>query len=332
MSWQPPESKQVNEADLKKQRRFVIVACVLWLCIVAALLITANRLSSQPGADPGRAWWLWPITLFVFCFGLGIVAVLAGIGGGALFVPLVGGLFPFHIDFVRGAAIFAGLSGALAAGPGLLKQNYSSIRLALPLAVVSSCSAILGARIGLRLPTSAIEIALGCAVILVAVVMLASRRSEDPDPGEQDFVSLMLGMTGSYWSKDLECVRHWNASRTPVALLLSVVIGLMVGMFGLGAGWANVPVLNLVMNIPLKVAVGASGLMISMTNTSAAWVYLHRGCVIPLIAVPSMLGLMLGARLGAKKLKNMKSETIKKVVVVVLFISGIRMLLRGFGF
>ena len=321
----------MSEADLKKQKRLVIVACVLWLCTVSALLIAANLLSSPPGADPGRAWWLWPITLFVFCFGLGIVAVLAGIGGGALFVPLVGGLFPFHIDFVRGAAIFAGLAGALAAGPGLLKQNYSSVRLALPLALVSSCSAILGARIGLSLSASTIQIALGCAVILVAVVMLRRRGSEDPELEEQDFLSTMLGMTGSYWSEDLKCVRHWNAKRTPLALLLSAGIGLMVGMFGLGAGWANVPLLSVVMNIPLKVAVGTSGLMISMTNTSAAWVYLHRGCVIPLIAVPSMLGLMLGARLGAKKLKHLKSETIRRIVVVVLFISGIRMLLRGFG-
>ena len=30
----------------------------------------------------------------------------------------------------------------------------------------------------------------------------------------------------------------------------------MAGMFGLGAGWANVPVLNLLMGVPLKVSVG----------------------------------------------------------------------------
>ena len=39
--------------------------------------------------------------------------------------------------------------------------------------------------------------------------------------------------------------------RTPLGLALFAGIGFMAGMFGLGAGWANVPVLNLVMGAPL---------------------------------------------------------------------------------
>ena len=45
-----------------------------------------------------RPWWFWPVVLFVFCFVLGIIAVLAGVGGGVLYVPLVSGFFPFHLD------------------------------------------------------------------------------------------------------------------------------------------------------------------------------------------------------------------------------------------
>ena len=75
-------------------------------------------------------------------------------------------------------------------------------------------------------------------------------------------------------------------------------------MFGLGAGFANVPALNLLMGAPLKVAVGSSGLVISIINSSAAWVYINRGALLPLIAVPSILGIMLGARIGARLLRR----------------------------
>ena len=51
------------------------------------------------------AWWIWPVALFAVTFALGIVAVVAGIGGGVLFVPIVAGFFPFHLDFVRGAGL-----------------------------------------------------------------------------------------------------------------------------------------------------------------------------------------------------------------------------------
>jgi len=89
---------------------------------------------------PGHSWWFWPAVLFFFCFVLGIIAVLAGVGGGVLYVPLVSGFFPFHIDFVRGAGLMVALAGALAAGPGLLRRNLASLRLALPLALsVSIC-------------------------------------------------------------------------------------------------------------------------------------------------------------------------------------------------
>ena len=35
-------------------------------------------------------WWMWPLALFAATFAMGIVAVLAGVGGGVLFVPIVG--------------------------------------------------------------------------------------------------------------------------------------------------------------------------------------------------------------------------------------------------
>ena len=58
--------------------------------------------------------------------------------------------------------------------------------------------------------------------------------------------------------------------------MLFVGIGIVAGMFGLGAGWANVPALNLVMGVPLKVAVGTSSFVIS---PAAAFVYLNKGAL-----------------------------------------------------
>ena len=84
------------------------------------------------------AWWLWPVLLFLVTFLIGIVAVLTGLGGGTLFVPIVGAFFPFHLDFVRGAGLLLALSGALSAGPSLMRNGFASLQLALPLAVVAS--------------------------------------------------------------------------------------------------------------------------------------------------------------------------------------------------
>ena len=65
-----------------------------------------------PDIAAATSWWIWPLALFGVCFVLGIIAVPAGVGGGVLFVPIVSGFFPFHLDFVRGAGL---LVAALAA-------------------------------------------------------------------------------------------------------------------------------------------------------------------------------------------------------------------------
>src|SRR5438874_12297933 len=90
-------------------------------------------------------WWVWPIALFAVSFAIGIVAVLAGVGGGVLFVPIVGSFFPFHLDFVRGAGLLFALAGTLAAGPTLLRNRMASLRLALPLALAGSVASFAGA-------------------------------------------------------------------------------------------------------------------------------------------------------------------------------------------
>ena len=96
---------------------------------------------------------------------------------------------------------------------------------------------------------------------------------------------------------------NWKIHRTWQGLILFVAIGVMAGMFGLGAGWGNVPVLNLLMGAPLKISVATSKFLLSITDTSAAGIYLNKGCVIPMIVVPSLIGIMGGSFVGVRLLR-----------------------------
>lgn len=286
--------------------------------------------ASAAGAPDGP-WWMWPAILLVFCFILGIIAVLAGVGGGVLFVPLVSGFFPFHLDFVRGAGLLVALAGALAAGPGLLKRNMASLRLALPVAVIASACAIVGAMIGLALPTNVVQTCLGGTILFIAFLILFSKNSARPVVTKQDAIGLALGMQGAYFDPSTNETIEWKTHRTLTGLLLFIIIGIMAGMFGLGAGWANVPVLNLLMGAPLKVAVGTSKFLLSITDTSAAWIYLNQGCVIPLMAIPSVIGLMFGSFAGVRLLAKAKPKFIRYMVIGVLLFAGAKSLLKGLG-
>ena len=120
-----------------------------------------------------------------------------------------------------------------------------------------------------------------------------------------------------------------HAHRGDIANLVG--IGVLAGMFGIGAGWANVPALNLLMGAPLKVSAGTSGLVLSLVDSSAAWVYVNKGAVLPMIAVPSVIGMMLGAKIGARLLDVLKGSVIRRMVIGVLLFAGMRALLKGTG-
>jgi uncharacterized protein len=282
-------------------------------------------------AVAGVPWWLWPLALFLTCFVMGIVAVPAGIGGGTLFVPIVGGFFPFHLDFVRGAGLLVALASALAAAPMLLRGGLASLRLALPLALLASASSIGGAVLGLAMPVAVVQTALGVIVLAIVVLMFVSKKSEFPVVSTPDRLSTALALHGVFVDGATRQRIDWQVHRSGAGLLVFLGIGVLAGMFGIGAGWANVPALNLLMGAPLKVSAGTSGLVLSLVDSSAAWVYVNKGAVLPMIAVPSVVGMMLGAMIGARLLDVLKGTVIRRLVIGVLLFAGVRALLKGTG-
>jgi len=317
----------------KRAFRFFFIALVFltFIIVISSAFAAAEPSTTQEVVEKGSRmpWWVWPLGLFVFTFVLGIVAVLGGVGGGVLYVPIVSGFFPFHLDFVRATGLLVALSTALAAGPGLLKRNLASLRLAMPTALIASAASIGGALVGLALPTNVVQTLLGATIIMIVFIMLSAKKSDFPDVQKPDALSTALGITGIYHEESLGKDIEWHIHRTPLALLLFIIIGFMAGMFGLGAGWANVPVLNLLMGAPLKVSVASSVFLLSITDTTAAWVFINKGAVLPLMVVPSIVGVMLGSRIGVKILVRAKPKAIKWMVIGLLALSGVRALLKG---
>lgn len=319
----------------KNYLKFLFFAVIVF----AVFLVSNSVFASSDAAAPvlpveggsSIPWWAWPLILFVVTFLMGIVAVLGGVGGGVLFVPIIGGFFPFHIDFVRGAGLLVALAGALAAGPGLLKKGMADLRLAIPVAVIASTCAIVGAMVGLALPANIVNIALGGTILGIVAIMLMAKKSEYPDVKQADNLSTALRISGIYHEVSTGQDINWKIHRTPQGLATFIIVGFMAGMFGLGAGWANVPVLNLMMGAPLKVSVATSKFLLSITDTSAAWIYVNNGAVLPMMVVPSIIGIMLGSIVGVRILAKTKPAAIRYIVIFMLLFAGSRAMLKGLG-
>jgi len=323
----------------------LLITMLLGLSLVGALALLELAGGScalaadagAAGADAGLPTWAWSLILFAISLLIGVVAVLAGVGGGVMFVPILVGFSPFHTDFVRGAGLAVALATALAAGPKLLRSGMASFRLAAPVALVASVFAIVGAVVGLALPQEAVQIALGVVMLGVVCVLVMARRPDSPAAAESagggrpDRLAEVLGIRGGYREESSGEVVSWKPRRTAFGLAGFSVVGFMGGMFGIGAGWANVPVLNLVMGIPVKVAVATSVFSISMTATAAFWIYFNRGAVLAAMVVPCVAGVMIGSRAGVKLLSRTRPLWIRRMVIAMLLLAGARAVLKGTG-
>ncbi len=316
----------IDSINCKRTRLFVLSVLVLGIIVCFPNIGCCEALPSDSSMLP---WWFWTMFLFGFTIILGIIAVIGGVGGGVLFVPIVYAVFPFHIDFVRGTGLLVALCGALSALPRLLKQGFAHIRLVLPLAVIGSAGSLLGAVIGLGLSETIIQLLLGITILGIVTVMLTMSKTDGSGSWKQDSTATRLGIFGTFYDASLNQMVEWSIHRYIIGMVFFFFIGIIAGMFGLGAGWANVPTLNLLLGAPLKVAVGSSSLILSINDTTAAWIYFHHGAILPLIAAPSVAGMMIGTWIGARLLGNLKTKWVRLVVLGILVLAGVKMLLSG---
>ncbi|MEM4650426.1 MAG: hypothetical protein QW086_01220, partial [Pyrobaculum sp.] len=113
---------------------------------------------------------------------------------------------------------------------------------------------------------------LGVLLLLVVFVLALGRRVEWP-PRRVDRLAVRLGFVGEFWEESLGSVVRYGAGRTAWGLAAAFGVGLVSGVFGVGGGWALVPVFNLVMGLPLKVACSEATIALG----DAAATYLSAG-------------------------------------------------------
>jgi hypothetical protein len=111
--------------------------------------------------------------------------------------------------------------------------------------------------------------------------------------------------------------------------MLFLLVGFTGGFFGLGGGWAVVPVLNLVMAAPLKVSAACSGVLLALGNASAIWPYIMYGALIPVFVAPWMVGQVIGGLMGAYILARIKVGIVRKILIVILLLTSLKLISRG---
>src|SRR6266705_585678 len=256
----------------------------------------------------------------------GLLGSLTGLGGGVVLVPLLTLFFKVDIRYAVGASLVSVSATSSGAAAAYVKEGFSNIRIGMFLEIATTVGALLGAFLATRVSGSAIATIFGL-VLLYSAYLAGRPRVRHAFDDVPDPLATRLKMNGSF--PEVEGVRHYCPHRVPMGFSLMFGAGALSGLLGIGSGAVKVLAMDQAMRIPFKVSTTTSNFMIGVTAAASAGVYLNRGYIDPGLAMPVMLGVLMGSMLGARVLVGAKTRGVRLLFSSLIVIIGFEMIYKG---
>jgi len=271
------------------------------------------------------------LIIFLVSIVAGFVGALFGLGGGVLIIPFLTLVEGVPVPLAVGASIVSVVATSSASAATYVQDHLTNLRLGMFLEIGTVAGAITGAFVSVFLPASALFILFGIILLYATMVMIRARGIDFPANVRPDKTSRILALGSQYEDHSLNRVVKYEVTRTPLTVFIGYFAGIVSGLLGVGGGIINVPTMNLVSKVPVKVASATSNFMIGVTAAASASVYLLRGDVHPLLAAPLIIGVAGGALLGTRVLKVTPPTRVKVAFGILLAAISLLMILKGFN-
>jgi uncharacterized membrane protein YfcA len=258
----------------------------------------------------------------------GFLGALTGLGGGVIIVPMLVLLFGVDLHYAIGASLVSVIATSSGAAASYVREGYSNIRIGMFLEMATTVGAIVGAYLlaSKVVPQHAIAVIFGLVLLFSAYFSL---RPPPRDGGDDkpDPLAQRLRLDGSYPTPDGP--RHYQVHHVPAGFGLMFVAGVLSGLLGIGSGALKVLAMDRAMRIPIKVSTTTSNFMIGVTAAASAGVILSEGYIDPGLAMPVMLGVLLGSMLGARVLMITQPRVLRWVFSLVILAMAVQMIYKG---
>lgn len=272
--------------------------------------------------------WSFFLTLLAVAFGAGALGALLGLGGGVVLVPALT-LLGVDIRLAIGASIVSVIATSCAAAATYVRERIANLRVAMFLETGTVTGGVAGSLLAGVVSRQALYLVLAAVLAYSAWLMLRRRQRARPPSAQGDALARRLRLGASYYDPALAQTVECLPARTLPVLGASCLAGVASGLLGIGGGPLQVPAMDVMMRLPIKMTSATSNLMIGVTAAASAGIYFLRGQISPLIAAPVALGALGGTLVGTYLLTRLRGQVIRLVFVTLLAALAVQMLLKG---
>ena len=299
----------------------------------------------------------------------GLFGSLLGLGGGILIVPMLTLGLGLPLQQAVAISLVSVIVTSSAAASVYLQRHIANLRLGMTLELFSATGALVGGLVAFTLSQQLLEGLFAALLIWVAISMIRRRdpsrtgvpavgagtvaavagtgvggtavgaagdtgaapspddappaevSSVDAKPADPRSVSFVASLSGP----------GYTVHGLPAGIVGSLFAGLNSALLGVGGGIIKVPVMNLWMGVPLRVSTATSNMMMGITATASAVIYLLRGQLDPFIAGVVVLGVFAGASVGPRVAHRIDTRILRWLFVAVLAWTAYEMASKALG-
>ena len=277
---------------------------------------------------PLSYFWLLPIGLMIGAFG-----TLIGAGGGFILVPILLLIYPKeNTELITSISLAVVFFNALSGSWAYSRMKRIDYKSGIIFALATIPGAILGALSTAYVPRRIFDLFFGIAMIAAGAFLWISAQDDHSSHGHATSHAGKIQNSPRLMTRDFtdaDGMHHHYSFDPVVGILLSIFVGFLSSLLGVGGGFIHVPALTRLLNFPVHVATATSHFVLAVMALTGTFVHIANGVFAHGVRRTAILsvGVILGAQLGAHMSNRVGGKLIIRGLAVALFFVGVRLVL-----
>lgn len=252
-----------------------------------------------------------------------------GLGGGIILIPSLLFMSSILDDFswatpqtIVGISLITMVVTALASTLSYAKAKRVDYKTGFLLLSGSIPGGIIGSWLNQFIDSQSFYIFFGILMIIISLLFFIKRVPTN----KRSYHGDLRGVR----TVELYGVTYQYRISIPVIFILSLVVGMLSGLFGIGGGSILVPALILLFGVPTHIATATSMFMIFLVSIFGASTHIALGHVPWEYVLFFIPGSWIGGKLGAKVNQLLPGKVLEWILRFLLVLIGLRMMYQGF--